>query len=99
MKRHVAHANWSVGARSDPFSSAAGVLALQRSAGNRAVGSVIRARDPALRRALQRLGYRLDQPLAGRPPGVPLPAEAEGAVRRRSDPQARVPRGAVGRSC
>ena len=64
----------------DPLSSAAGVLALQRSAGNRAVGAVLRARGPAPRRALQRLGYRLDKPL---PSGAEKPKHGSDADQRR----------------
>ena len=67
-------------AAADPFSSAAGVLALQRSAGNRAVGAVLRARGPAPRRALHRLGYRLDKPL---PSGAEKPKHGSDADQRR----------------
>jgi hypothetical protein len=62
------------------LSSAAGVLALQRSAGNRAVGAVLRARGPAPRRALHRLGYRLDKPL---PSGAEKPKHGSDADQRR----------------
>ena len=64
----------------DPLSSAAGVLALQRSAGNRAVGAVLRARGQAPRRALQRLGYRLDKPL---PSGAEKPKHGSDDDQRR----------------
>jgi hypothetical protein len=64
----------------DPFGSAAGVLALQRSAGNRAVGAALRARGPAPRRALQRLGYRLDKPL---PAGAEKPKHGSDPDQRR----------------
>jgi hypothetical protein len=64
----------------DPLSSAPGVLALQRSAGNRAVGAVLRARGPSPRRALHRLGYRLDKPL---PSGAEKPKHGSDADQRR----------------
>ena len=67
-------------AAADPLSSAAGVLALQRSAGNRAVGAVLRARGPAPRRALHRLGHRLDKPL---PSGAEKPKHGSDADQRR----------------
>jgi hypothetical protein len=64
----------------DPFGSAAGILALQRRAGNRAVGAALRARGHAPRRALQRLGYRLDKPL---PAGVEKPKHGSDPDQRR----------------
>ena len=64
----------------DALNSSDGILALQRSAGNRAVAAVLRARGPARRRVLQRLGYRLDKPL---PSGAEKPKHGSDPDQRR----------------